>query len=289
MPTLNAGRLLHPVTLSSVVLAVSYGGGGPQNVSLTDGTYYHSCDNQSDDLLAHIEARLAAVLGGTWTLDINGVTMAIDEAHPVGALRITVDSGDFIFAVTSFTGTIATGGDPGGFGVAQLLGARTTDIISASSVAWGVDPHLGGWYPQPTSLTDDQPEEPRKAVLREGRLYAVPDSEIVESYSVTRAEWAQVYSPLMRQSYADSSAWAATALPALTAGCRATLETWGGIVVTMGGGPWRVYPRIDATAYLGPLYLDAQSELWDRPLALSTYLTGYSLYTAAWEGRTLGT
>lgn len=270
-----AGRVLLPVTLASYALRVNYDGGGATTVSLTDGTYWHSCDDSGTDLLAHIEARLAAVVGGTWGLEVNGVDFA-NSAHPYGAIRVTSDA-DFILVASSGSWTLPD----------RVLGmpSGTGDLSSSSSVLWLSHVHRYGYYPQPTPMTDRLAPQKRRVVLRQTRLSGVPDSEVVGTMDAIECEWQQVHSARVRLRYAADSDWATAA--GLAAGDEnAPFESFALDIVTAGGGPWRVYPQLsDPDTYYGPFYLPENSPLWEDPLGLSSEVRSQSLYTQRLAGQ----
>lgn len=277
MGNANSGRMLYAVTLSGASMFVNYDGGGSTEVALTDGTYYHSADAQADDLLQHVVDRLETVFGGTqWDVSIVGVNHS-DNTKPQGSLRFVENSADFVFNVSSWTG-----------GIDRYLGFPQGggNYSSASQTMFSPHVHRGGSYLGPVSLTDELPARLRKLVLRENRLFGVPDAEQIAEWQYVLVEWQQVYSALVRADYTADASRCATAGIAQD-DPNASLESWGGDVSAMAnGGPFRIYPVRTAEGYYGPLYLPESSPLWEDSLALCSELRSFALYTAQWEGRT---
>lgn len=253
-------RLITAVTIASGATDIQLQASDYTNAkaTLSTGTYWHSDDGTSSDLLAEIKSAFeAALVGSTFTVDVVGMGSTPSNS-PYGALRIAIDSGEF----TLGWGIAGTTLDP------RILGWPTdyaTSESSSSGVLISDYVHAGGWYPRTAPL------DPYHAKYQNEHVAVRTVGGHIDSAQVYNWRRWMLDFPHVAEALASRTA----GLDSLRAGDVdvtvgdefASFESWVNWAVRTDADS-RYYPDLsDTSEYYGPLKLPAGSTQREEPLS----------------------
>lgn len=196
---MSTSRLLAALTLTAAAkLRVAHSTAGDIDITIPAGTYWHSADDSSSDLLKVIVDLLDAASGGiTWTIQIYGVDGLSSSSIAEGRVRIVASAGTFTLEYSDTVNTTLPSGILGHTG--------TTDASSTGSVYVSDYVHQWGWYPQ-SFCQDPQPKDP-ELITEAGQSQ---DAQIFSAVTwgeveVARVLWQLIPAELVREAAASNT------------------------------------------------------------------------------------